>query len=97
MRACDPMNFFPFALLIEGDGSQDGSQDHARPMNPGESLVNANLASTLRSRNPGRANREVSAHEIQISRSRAQGQIQITVGRTGASAAGAERSGDRGN
>ena len=89
MGTRDPVNFFPFTFLIKGNCSQDGCQDHPWAMNPGQRLVQADGPTGFGSRNFGRADGIVSAHEIQVPRHRAESKMRIAIGRTGALAAGA--------
>ena len=95
--AGDPVNFFPFAFLIESDGAENGSQDHAWAVNPGKSLVHADLSVRFGSRNFGRADGIVRANKIQISGHRAKSKMGPAVACAGALAAGTDSQDDRGD
>src|ERR1700733_5587425 len=94
MSAGDAVNPFAFAFLIESDGSENRRQDHAWSMNPSERFMKANLAVSLRPRNSGREDGEISAREVQVAGGGTESEVSPAVGRTGALAGGAERGGD---
>src|SRR5580704_17816818 len=100
MRAGDSMNLFPLALLVKRDGPQDGSQNHARTMNPGQSLVQADGPARHGARNSWRKDRKISSGEVQARRHRTQRRMQVPGSRAGALAPGeapCEERGDQGN
>ena len=97
MRGGDAVNLFPLALFIESHNSQDGSQDHSGAMYPSHGFMKTDRTASFGSRYPGRADRIVSGHEIQISRHPAESRMQIAGGCARVLAAGIEGSGNGGN
>src|SRR5579872_4046909 len=88
MGAGDPVKFFSLAFLVEGKGSQNGSHNHSRSVDPGQNLVQTYGTARFRPRNPGGADGIVSAEEIQVAGCRSASQSGPAVGRTGALAPG---------
>ena len=94
MSAGDAVNPFAFAFLIESDGSENRRQDHAWSMNPSQRFMKANLAVSLRPRNPGREDGEIGAREVQVAGRGPESEMRPAVARTCGLAGGAERGGD---
>src|ERR1019366_5327599 len=62
MRRSDAVDLLPFALLIEGDRSQNRRQNHPWAMDPGHSLVETDRPTRFCSGYSGRADGIVRAH-----------------------------------
>src|SRR5262249_37388150 len=66
VRRGEAVNVLAFVLLLVGEGPEDGRENHARSVDPGERFVKANGASSPRFRYARSANREVGGGEIKV-------------------------------